>query len=278
MRPHRSLSLDAAALSSSHPTPSIRSNKCQKRKRQTYKKWSQDDLSAALTAIRSSRNSPHHLSYEAAERKYHVPHSTLDRYMQKTRAAIASAPRGSWPNEITDNVIATTHSGTPRTLLDSDTEQKLLTWVFKMEEMCIPVDLDQLRLKAMRLHLSSKNIPITAENEHKMASKCWWRRLKKKHPELVLRTPQKIEYLRLRATQPEIIQHFYSLLKHALDTYHFTEDQIWAADETGVDEHGKCKKVIALKGIHKHTKSQLNRMSSGKAGLFFVQTYAHFFL
>ena len=68
--------------------------------------------------------------------------------------------------------------------------------------------------------------------------------------------PQKIEYLRLRATQPEIINHFYSLLKHALDTYHFTENEIWAADETGVDEHGRCKKVIALKGNNNRKNNQ----------------------
>jgi hypothetical protein len=119
-----------------------------------------------------------------------------------------------------------------------------------MEEMYIPVDLNQLLYKAMRLHLSANNIPITAENELKVASHHWWRRFKQRHPQLVLRTPQKIEYLRLRATQPEIIQHFYLLLKHALDTYHFTEDEIWAADETGVDEHGRCKKVIARKGTN----------------------------
>ena len=123
----------------------------------------------------------------------------------------------------------------------------------KMEEMCIPVDLDMLRFKAMRLHYAQNNIPITAENELTSASVHWWRRLKKRHPELVLRAPQKIEYLRLKATQPEIINHFYSLLKHALDTYHFTEEEIWAADETGIDEHGKCKKVIARRGTNTHS-------------------------
>jgi hypothetical protein len=244
-------------VSSSVPAPRQRTIKSKKNKRGAYKKWSQDDLSLALAAVRAPKNSPHHLSFEDAERKHHVPHNTIYRYMQKTKAAIASAPRGSWPNEITNNVIATTRSGTPRTLLNRHTEQQLLTWVFKMEEMCVPVDLDQLRLKAMRLHFSSKNIPITPENELKMASHHWWRRLKQRHPTLVLRTPQKIEYLRLRATQPEIINHFYSLLKHALDTYHFTEDQIWAADETGVDEHGRCKKVIARKGTMTHTNKQL---------------------
>ena len=125
-----------------------------------------------------------------------------------------------------------------------------------MEEMRIPVDPDHLRLKAMRLHLSANNIPITAENEPKKLLSPLVEEIKKQHPNLVLRNPQKIEYLRLRATQPETINYFYSLLKHALDTYHFTENEIWAADETGVDEHGRCKKVIALKGNNKRKNNQ----------------------
>lgn len=265
MRPHRSLSLGSAPSWSSHPTQRKANKRKQKDMRGAYKKWSQDDLSLALAAIRAPKNSPRHLSFEAAERKHHVPQATIYRYLQKTTAAIASAPRGSRPNEISDNVIATTRSGTPHRLLTTDTEQQLLTWVFKMEEMCIPVDLDQLRLKAMRLHLSANNIPITVENELQQASHHWWRRLKQRHPKLVLRTPQKIEYLRLRATQPEIINHFYSLLKHALDTYHFTEEEIWAADETGVDEYGRCKKVITRRGISTHTKNQLSILVTGCA-------------
>ena len=260
MHHHRSVTLDLASAKVLQQHEHTHSKKTKKKPRGAYKKWSQDDLALALAAVKSAKNSPHHLTFEAAERKYHIPHSTLYDYMRTTQTAIASAPRASRPDEITNHVIATTRAGTPRTLLNNDTEQKLLTWVFKMEEMCIPVDLDQLRYKAMRLHLSANNIPITVDNELKMASPHWWRRLKLRHPDLRLRTPQKIEYLRLRATQPEIINHFYSLLKHALDTYHFTQDEIWAADETGVDEKGRCKKILAPKGTMPHRRNKLDWM------------------
>ena len=152
MRSRGSLSLGAVPLSSPPPTQRTASNKSKRKKRGPYKKWSKDDMAVAPAAVRCAKNSPQHLSFERAEHQHHVPHTTLNRYMQKTSAAIAAAPRGSRSNEITDNVIATTRSGTPRTLLNSDMEQQLLTWVFKMEETCVPVDLDQLRLKAMRLH------------------------------------------------------------------------------------------------------------------------------
>jgi hypothetical protein len=45
------------------------------------------------------------------------------------------------PNDITHNVITSTTSGTPQTLLNHNTEQQLIAWAMKMEEMCIPVDL-----------------------------------------------------------------------------------------------------------------------------------------
>lgn len=248
----------------------------QQNKRGAYKSWSKDDMTHALRAVRSAKNSPYHLSFDDAECIYHIPHSTLYDYVQKTTTAIASAPRGSLPNDITDTVIQTTRSGTPVTLLDSESEHKLLTWVFRMEEMCIPVDLDQLRYKAMRLHFSANNIPITAENELKVASKQWWYRFHKRHPELSLRAPQKIEYLRLRATQPEIIQHFYRLLKHAIDTYGFTEDDIWAADETGVDEHGRCTKALARKGTNMPRKNRLWVLMFDDRGIFFPTNMVHF--
>lgn len=167
---HRSLSFDACASSSTRGKQhSDRTNHPQ-HKRGAYKKWSKDDLTLALAAVKSTFHSPHHLTFEAAESRYHIPRATLYRYMQTTSSAIASAPRFSHPSDITDLVITTTRSGTPRTLLDSDTEMKLLQLAYKMEEMVIPVDLDMLRLKAMRLHYAANNTPITEENELTLAS------------------------------------------------------------------------------------------------------------
>ena len=111
MRPHRSLYFDAAAAAAVLHGLHKRTNKTTKAQRGSYKKWSTDDLSLALAAIRSPKNSPHHLSFEAAERKYHIPHSTIHDYMTQIANKIAAAPRGSRPNDIAHDVINTTQSG-----------------------------------------------------------------------------------------------------------------------------------------------------------------------
>ena len=90
-----------------------------------------------------------------------------------------------------------------------------------------------------RLAAIESNAPTFVSQQHTNHSWKWTENglsplveeIKKTTSQPSPQNPQKIEYLRLRATQPEIINHFYSLLKHALDTYHFTGNEIWAAEQ-----------------------------------------------
>ena len=79
-----------------------------------------------------------------------------------------------------------------------------------------------------------------------------------------MRRTQPHSFVRARATQPEIINHFYDLLKQQLDAHQFEPNQIYAADETGVAGDLKTPKGVGDKGefkyIHFHTSS------SAKAG------------
>jgi hypothetical protein len=252
MSKQRSLSFDASALQASRPNAST-SHRTSASKRGHYTQlYSKDDLHTAVTRYRAASRSPHPLSYAAAGRPHHVPTQTLRRYIRKIDAAIAASPRGADVNVVVETVISTTHSGNPNTLIDTATEDKLIAWAKQMEEMCIPVDLDMLRLKAKRLHYATHNIALTDENRLNSASRQWWRRLKLRHPDVVLRVPEKLEWLRCRATQPEIIDHFYALLKVYLDRYGYSADQIWAADEVGVEGDNKLKKVVATRGAYTH--------------------------
>ena len=76
----------------------------------------------------------------------------------------------------------------------------------------------------------------------------WWHRFLQRHPTLSIRAPQLLALQRARATQPEIINHFYDLFKLVTDTFDIHEHQIWAMDETGVDNNFKVRKVVANKG------------------------------
>ena len=130
----------------------------------------------------------------------------------------------------------------------------MIEYVDKCKELAHPLTIDIIRHKAKRLYYATHNIPITAENEHAIASKHWWFRFKSRHPTFTLRAPQLLALQRAKATQPEIINHFYDLLKLTLDTCQFQPHQIWAMDETGLDNNFKVRKVVARIGMYMYGK------------------------
>jgi hypothetical protein len=254
MPPRRRMSLDVIAVETAHIRLQHRSPSTANKRGPYQQAYSKDDLQHALTTYRSASRSRHPLSIEDAARPSHVPPATLRRYNRRVNEAIISSPRGADIAGVMETVINTTRSGNPHTLLNSETEALLLVWVTTMAEMTIPVDLDMLRLKAKRLQFATQNIALTDENLLDTASRHWWKALRRRHPELVLRVPEKLEWLRCRATQPEIINHFYSLLELYLTRYQYTPDQIWAADEVGVEGDNKLKKVVATRGQYTRKK------------------------
>ena len=89
-----------------------------------------------------------------------------------------------------------------------------------------------IRVKAQRLHYSLKNIPITDKNSDEVMSEKWWRGFKTRHSNLSTRKITPLDIRRMQATQPEIFEHFFKLLKYQYDTYGHTREQVWALDET----------------------------------------------
>ena len=212
--------------------------------------YTKDNIVAALAAHRSAAHAGTKLTLEQAGSPYNIPASTMRRFHRKTEQAVSSAPRHSIPAEVRTTAVFASRSGSNRRLLSAEVEEKLVDYIELCKQMCHPIDVDVVKLKAKRLHFATHNIPITDQNRSELASKRWWLAFRKRHPQLTLRAPQQLALQRARATQPEIINHFYDLLKLAYDTYHFQPHQIWAMDETGVDNNFKVRKVVANKGAY----------------------------
>ncbi len=208
---------------------------------------------SALNDMKDAQRSGHKLSYKTAGAPYNIPESTMRHYHAKTAAALASSPRHSLPSDVMETVVTASSAASHKRLLTDEYEQKLITWIEQCKDVTEPPEIVMIRHKAMRLHFAINKIPITAENDDKIASKKWWKGFRQRHPTLSLRQPQLLDILRARATQPEIINHMYDLLKYQYDTYRFQPHQIWACDETGVDDNFKVRKVVAQKGAYMHT-------------------------
>jgi hypothetical protein len=208
------------------------------------------DVLLALSDHRSAVRAGRPITFAQAGAPYHVPPSTVRDANRKAKLAILRAPRYSIPDEIVAQAILASHAGEHNRMLNDELEQKLVDYITLCKQMTHPIDIDVVKLKAKRLYFASHRIPITDENKDVLASKKWWNAFRKRHPHLTLRSPQQLAYQRAKATQPEIINHFYDLYKHALDTFNFQPHQIWAMDETGVDNNFKVRKVVANRGMY----------------------------
>jgi hypothetical protein len=240
---------------------SIMSYSSSHKKRGEYKKnYSLSDVLLAVNEYRSAAHSPRPTSISRVAARHNMPHQTLRDAIRRTDHAIATAPRYSTPSQVMETAVSTNQTGTHLLMLTPDVEQQLITYIDTCKALAHPVTIYHVRHKAKRLYFATHNTPTTDQNCNEMAGRRWWEGFKSRHPTFTLRAPQLLALQRARATQPEIINHFYDLLKLAYDTYQFDSEHIWAMDETGLDNNFKVSKVIARKGAYAHAQHEACHM------------------
>ena len=239
-----------------HPLMSTPHTKKPKTRGPYKKHYSHDQILRALDDLRSARRLGQPHSHKTIGDRHGVPVTTLRDWERKTLAAIASAPRHSIPAEVVETAVTTNRQGLHLRLLSEDVEDKLVKWINICDEMAQPPDTYSIRYKAMRLHYAENKIEVDDENYSTIASENCWQRFSFRHPHLAIRTPQPLALKRAKATQPEIINRFYQLLEHWIKKLGVQPHQIWAGDETGVDEKFRVRKVVTNKGTNTHTNTQ----------------------
>lgn len=79
---------------------------------------------------------------------------------------------------------------------------------------------------------------------------CWLYWFKQRHPHLVMRVPQGLEFARAKAMNPMTIQGFYSNLQQIYESNAYNPFHIWNIDESGCNASiSGLGKVLARKGI-----------------------------
>ena len=115
-------------------------------------------------------------------------------------------------------------------------------------------------MKAQRLYYSLKHRPISAKNMNDVMSEQWWHGFKSRYPHLKTRKTTLLDIRGMQATQPEIFQHFFKLLREQYDTYNYTRDQVSALDETGVAGDVKSSKAVRPKGINSNIQTHQTQL------------------
>jgi hypothetical protein len=139
-----------------------------------------------------------------------------------------------------------------RAVLSAQGEARLLKWIKYMCTAGFPVSPTQVKAAATRLHY------LLTGHTHKFG-KTWWSGFTKRHPEAVMKRPQRLDPARLRATSAAHINPFFELVKELYQEKGYEPHDIWNYDETGFILEGKVVKLVGIKGVPMWQRSANNR-------------------
>ena len=182
------------------------------------KSWTQQDLANAVEAIGKKE-----LSIRKAGQAYGVPKSTLFDYLK-------------------DNTDVEKRLG-PETVLTSDEESVLVDWAIEMSRIGYGRTRQQIcEMVKQILDKDKRRNPFTDNRP----GKDWWYGFLRRHPSVVMRTPEPLQLARAKACTEEAIRKWYVEFEQILDVHGVCDpSSIWNADETGCPLCPRTGKVLA---------------------------------
>lgn len=188
------------------------------------------------------------MGYYRASIQFNVPQTTLERYVKKRR---------SNPNE--ENL--STNLGRYKTVFTPLQEQEIASYLRDMEGRLFGLTMTECRKLAFQL-AELNNIDHPFSKTTQMAGKGWMQGFLRRYPELSIRKPEATSGMRARGFNKVAVSKFFTLLEELVEKYHFTAQQIYNVDETGVTVVPKgASKIIAIKG-----KRQVGALTSAERG------------
>ena len=116
-----------------------------------------------------------------------------------------------------------------------------------------------------------KNLSIQTSFKNGIPGKEWWKGLKGRHPDFVIKKPQKISVTRQHAMKKEVVDHYFDNLKMILEENKYIgPKQIWNCDETNMQLEHKPTAVVGRKGAKipgrvAHSKESVSVLGCGNA-------------
>ena len=114
-------------------------------------------------------------------------------------------------------------------------------------------------IKAFAWAIVCKNARKSRLNETSDPSWKWWRWFHKRHPEIMLPKPEKLDLGRSRTNNENAMKNFFTLHNNLLNATGLIYKlfHIFNADESGVDLNSKAEKVVvATKSKHAYTEQK----------------------
>ena len=146
----------------------------------------------------------------------------------KTTLRIFGVPATSLYDHLYDKTLTRQRGNAP--VLKADEEQKLVDYIFKIQDLRHPLTVAELRFK-VSLATQTRASPWSATG---LPGKGWLRRFKVRHPKIATRKSQGLDISRARALCPIIAETLYTNLEEFYNAYHYPPSHIWNCDKSGV--------------------------------------------
>ena len=134
--------------------------------------------------------------------------------------------------------------GRPPTL-PSRIEDNLVQATKKAADMGFGLSKRQFLAKTGRV---VKQLKLKTSFRDGIPGKDWFLNLKKRHPEISIKKPQKLSVTRAKSMNKQVIDEYFELLKSNLDELKVQPNQIWNCDETNMQLEHTPKSVVGRKG------------------------------
>ena len=211
------------------------------RPRKTNKgNWTEEDMSAAVNDVLDG------MSVRAASSLYNIPKSSIQDKVGAVRGGgeVRLAPK----------------LGHFEDTFNSSQEEDLVQFLVDMDSRLMPLTKKEF-LKVVYDYAENLKIKHRFNKDKKRAGDSFYTYFMSKHKNLSLRLAQNTSILRRAGFTKTRVIIFYDKLEQLLAEFNFSPGQIFNADETGISEVHRNKKVISLRG-----KNTVGKMSSGERG------------
>lgn len=132
-----------------------------------------------------------------------------------------------------------------KTAIPLELENKIVETVKKAADMGFGVSKSQLKAKTGRL---VKDLKLKTSFKNNKPGDDWFLALKRRHPDVTMKKPQKLSVTRAKAMNREKVGKYFELLKSILDEFQLQPEHIWNCDETNMQLEHTPASVVGRKG------------------------------
>ena len=187
-----------------------------------YGKYDQAVLERAIEDVKSGR-----MTFGAASKEFAIPKTTLRDHVHGRSQMGKKAGRP--------------------TCLPKELEDEIVDKVIQGSKAGFPLTKRQFLLKVG--HLAKKR-NLQTQFKDNMPSEEYWRCLKRRRPDLTIRSPETCAANRMRGMNPVVVNDYFNSLEEFMARHelHLKPECVWNADETGVQFSPAAAKIIAQRG------------------------------